>query len=82
MNNKLIIALFILFALIVFFSSLQTISHTIQKTHTTTMPVNQQATNSPVPTATPTLSPIPTQIPIQIQHPGFRVNVGGEAGDD
>lgn len=82
MDNRLIIALFILFAFIVFFSSLQTITHTLQTTNTANKPADQHTTNSPVPTAIPTLFPTPTQIPIQIQHPGFRVNVGGEAGDD
>ncbi len=80
MNNRLIIALFILFALIIFFSSLQTVTHTLSSNSKSVPPTNLQATISPVLSAGPTFLPTATQIPPQIQHPGYRVNVGGEGG--
>ena len=74
MNNRLIIAIFILFSFIVFLSSLQS-------THNTP-DVSQPTINKPILTVAPTLFLTPTLIPTQIQHPNFRVNVGGEGGDD
>ncbi|HVA97237.1 MAG TPA: hypothetical protein VND99_06280 [Candidatus Acidoferrales bacterium] len=85
MNNRVIIALFILFLLIVFLSSLQTASKSHKATAVTTSAnsVIQRVTPppSPIPTAmpTPTLIPPPTLMPVQL--PQYRIN-GGFGGDD
>ncbi len=82
MNNKFIIALFIFLALIVLLSSLQTITNLQPKNKINNSGVNaaNQATKQTLPTGTPTL--LPTSTPVPILHPGYRVNVGGEAGDN
>lgn len=86
MNNKFVIAIFILFVVIVFFSSLQTVSST-QKAESNARVLLQQVTLPPTPTPTPMSSsaqaanPTPTSLPVF--HPGFRINGGNsEFGDD
>lgn len=84
MSNKVIVLMFVLFAIIVFFGSLQTVAN-IQKTTPNTnaqLPVSVSSVPLSTPTSTPItiVSPTPTPTLTQIQHPGYRVNV--RSGDD
>ncbi len=76
MNNRVIIILFILFMLIVAYSSLQKTAPQQSISPTPTI-ILQQVT--PAPTAIPTIA---TPTSTLNAHPGFRVNGGGEAGDN
>ncbi len=82
MNNKLIVIIFVVFLLIVLVSSLQSISHPQKNIQKTTSSSITKIQNLPLATPTLTLTPIPSQVQIPIQRPGYRVNVGGEGGDD
>ncbi len=81
MNNRLIIALFIVFMLIVLYSSLQsadTKQQTVVASPTPSAVISLPAVSAtpvpPTPTLTPTLPPL--------QRPQFHVSGGGEAGDN
>ena len=83
--NKAIISLFILFVVIVFFSSLQTISHNknaASNLKLTPTIILEQATStpSPVPTAPTTLISTATTAPVQL--PQFKVTRPGEGSDN
>lgn len=75
MNNKVIIILFILFVLIVFFSSLQTASQAQHVKIPVTTIVNQA---TPTPTVMQIALPTPTLIPLQHRS----INRFGEGGDE
>jgi hypothetical protein len=84
-NNRLIIALFILFLFIIFLSSLQTVA----KSHKAPAPSTPKSkaielvtqTPTPIPTAlpSPTIQSAPTSLPVQL--PQYRIN-RGFGGDD
>lgn len=84
-NNRLIIALFILFLFIVFLSSLQTVSksHKAPSLSTPKRSAIQLVTQTPTPIPTslptPTTQPTPTLLPVQL--PQYRIN-RGFGGDD
>lgn len=80
MNNRLIIALFIVFMLIVLYSSLRTVLGTQQGAVPSTpsaLTPSQVVSATPVP-STPTFAP--TLPPLQ--PPQFHVSGSGEAGDN
>lgn len=83
--NKVIISLFILFAVIVFFSSLQKISHNSKANSLKLTPtiILEQITFAPSLDATkisPTLIPTITSAPVNF--PQFKVTRSGEGSDN
>lgn len=76
MNNKIVIAAFSLFVIFVFIASLQTSSNVETATEKAKTMLNQVSLPTPTQALNQTISPTPFQLPVQ--HPGFRVNGGGE----